>query len=157
MPQEIVIRPAAHSRGTRGRLVLQEIFSFGERAGIAEHEAGKISDVSPLVLFGADRLLQCDEAFVAVSGEQIVGAVTLASNGVYAPKVPTLDALYVLPEFHRQGIGLALVERATRRFVELGKVPVLCKVESEEMRALLHRLDERFPALRQQIRAFIDS
>ena len=152
MTESVSIRPAKFSQG-KTRPVLQEVYSFGERASQAERKARRLSDVDPLVLLGTDRLGQCDESFVAECDGRIAGAVTLAYNGVYNPKRPTLDALYVLPDFQRQGIGLALLLTAVRRFVELGRTPVLCKVESAEMRALLERLGERHPDLRQQIDA----
>lgn len=151
---DVSIRPAAFNPSVKsGRPILQEVYSFAERAGI---EADAVSEVDPLALFDPGRLVQCDEAFVAVAGQRIVGAVTLAFHGVYAPKMPTLDALYVLPEFQRQGIGLALVERAIRRFVEMDKVPVFCRVESAEMRALLSRLNERLPDWGQHVQPWLD-
>lgn len=150
------IREARFEQNSKGRPVLQEVYSFAERTGLAQIEAGIIDDLGPLSLFAPDRLLQCDEAFVAEQSGCIVGATTLAFNGVYEPHVPTLDGLYVLPHFQRLGIGFALLERAITRFVELGKIPVLCKVKSSGMMKLLDRLQRQCPPTRQQINAFID-
>lgn len=149
------IRPAALVPG-RSRPILQEVYSFAERAGLADQEAGVFSDVGPLSLLGTERLIQCDEAFVAEQDARIVGAVTLAFNGVFDPKMPTLDALFVLPECQRQGIGFALLDHAVRRFVELGKVPIFCRVTSCDMQALLKRLGERHPELLASMKQVID-
>jgi GNAT superfamily N-acetyltransferase len=156
MKKPFSIRPAAFVPGRSGRPILQEIYSFAERAGIADQEAGVFSEVGPLSLLGTERLIQCDEAFVAEQDARIVGAVTLAFSGVFDPKMPTLDALYVLPECHRQGIGFALLEQAVRRFMELGKVPIFCRVTSEEMQSLLKALGKRLPELLARIKAVDD-
>lgn len=150
------IRPAAFVPGRSGRPILQEVYSFAERAGIADQEAGVFSDVGPLSLLGIERLLQCDEAFVAEQDSRIIGAVTLAFNGVFAPKRPTLDALYVLPAFHRKGVGFGLLERAVGRFVELGKVPIFCRVSSAEMRDLLECFGRKCPDLHARVDAIFD-
>jgi GNAT superfamily N-acetyltransferase len=154
---QYVVRPARLTPGrSSGKPVLQEVCSFGEYAAKIEEAAGILNDVCPLGLFAPDRLSQCDEAFVAEQGGQIVGAATLAFNGVYEPRVPTLDALYVLPAFHRKGIGFALVVTVLERFCKLGKTPIFCKIKSVEMRDLLERLKARRPDLHCRIRIVLD-
>jgi len=135
---------------------LREVYLFGERAGIAQHNLHDLDEIDPLSILAPDRIDQCDEAFVAECDGRVVGAATLAFNGVYAPKRPTLDALYLIPEFRGRGIGFALLERAIRRFIEVGKCPVLCKAESAEMGALLERLGARLPELGEHIDAKLD-
>lgn len=91
--QSFSIRPAKLTPGKSGRPVLAEVSAFGTSVGPKEQQAGLIQEIDPLELFSQERLIQCDEAFVAEHDGRIIGAVTLAFEGVYKPKMPTLDAL----------------------------------------------------------------
>ena len=88
-------------------------------------------------LFDPQRLLKCDVVFVAECGGRIVGAVTLAFNGLNGA---TLDSVYVLPDQRGRGAGYRLCETGLRRFQAEGKTPVYCEVNSRALHAAIKRL-----------------
>lgn len=146
-----IIRPAHHTIGKSGNPILQEVYDFAEKAHLATYETETVSLLDPLGIFRPDRLRQCDEAFVAEVDGVIVGAVTLAFKGLFGRNKPTLDGMYVLPKYRRRGIGCHLITHAVRRFVEVGRTPVLCNVESEEMVATSESFRRKHPELSQHV------
>ena len=98
-------------------------------------------DVWPAML-GWDRIVPCDELFVAVNDGRIVAAVTLASDGIDGSKMSTLATLFTLPECHHQGVGHRLCEFAIRRFIEVGKVPIHCDATTQGMKATINGLPD---------------
>lgn len=101
------------------------------------------------ILFGGDRLSCCDEVFVALEGEELLGAVTLAPKGEQMSGQPTIVALWVHPEWRRQGIARALLVRAIERMAERDLTPVRIDALSSKMSVLVNQLPE---PLRQQVR-----
>jgi ribosomal protein S18 acetylase RimI-like enzyme len=146
-----IIRPARHTIGSSGDRILREVCVFAEKAHLATHETVTVSLLDPLGVLGPDRVRHCDEAFVAEVDGVIVGAVTLAFKGIFGGNKPTLDGLYVLPEYRRRGIGCRLITHAVRRFAEVGRTPVLCNVESDEMVATSESFRRRHPELCQHV------
>ena len=146
-----IIRPARHTIGRSGDPILREVYVFAEKAHLATHETVTVSLLDPLGVLGPDRVRQCDEAFVAEVDGVLVGAVTLAFKGVFGRNKATLDGLYVLPEYRGRGIRCRLMAHAVRRFVEVGRIPVLCNVESEEMVATSESFRRKHPELSQHV------
>jgi N-acetylglutamate synthase-like GNAT family acetyltransferase len=70
-------------------------------------------------LLDPGRLSECDEFFVAECDGEIIGAVTLA--GLKNKRLPTLDALYVVPTHRGRRVGPRLCETALLRFKETQK------------------------------------
>ena len=95
-------------------------------------------------LFDPERLRKCDTAFVAESGGQIVGAVTVALSGANGP---TLDSVYVHPTCRRRGVAYRLCEIAVRWFQAEGKTKVYCEVNSRLLHLALQRLPHELTAL----------
>jgi len=66
--------------------------------------------------------------FVAIAMDQVVGYANLVWQSDYAPfqvaGIPEINNMHVLDEFHRQGIGSALVQAAEHVAVAQGK-PVI--------------------------------
>lgn len=89
------------------------------------------------VLLDPERLGKQTERIAAEVNGRIVGVAVLAIDG---DRGPTLDAVYVLPEFCRKGIGLALTTAALERFRERGISRVFCSVNGRAMRATLDRV-----------------
>lgn len=77
--------------------------------------------VTPMVaiLFGGERLMVTSWGVVASEGATPIGLATVADEGEMMSGIPTIIGVMVLPEWRRQGIGLALlravVEEAGKR------------------------------------------
>ena len=152
MSDEITFRRAKHAPGKEtGRSVLQEVCAFGDQAHFELWDQSIFPDPDPLSVI-CDQLGECDEAFVAECGGRIVGASTLAFNGIGRNHVPILRGVYVLDDYRGLGIGFRLTEMAMERFAEMGKVPVHCSIASEEMAGVLERLQRGRPELYAKMR-----
>ncbi len=66
-----------------------------------------------------------DHVVLAIDGEigQVIGFVTALSDGVLSGFIPLLE---VLPAYHGQGIGQALMTRMLDRLSHLPNVDLLC-------------------------------
>lgn len=71
------------------------------------------------LLFGGDRLLACDEAIVALEGNDQVGLVTISPTGEDG-QGPAIVGLWVEKNHRRRGLGLSLLEAALERSKERG-------------------------------------
>jgi len=59
-------------------------------------------------------------AFVAVADGEAVGTVTLREQAPALPALPAISALYVRPQFRRQGVATKLLSAAEARAREAG-------------------------------------
>ena len=92
------------------------------------------------ILLTGDRLACVDEV-LAFEGE-ILGVATIAPQGDEASGVPTIVALYVLPQHRRRGIGRALMEATVWRCRERG----FERVRVDVMSAYIMRIIGSLPA-----------
>jgi ribosomal protein S18 acetylase RimI-like enzyme len=71
------------------------------------------------------RVLQsADEVVIARDGDgTLVGFVTAITDGVFAAYIPLVE---VMPDFQRQGIGTALVERMLSRLARCYMIDLVC-------------------------------
>jgi GNAT superfamily N-acetyltransferase len=72
------------------------------------------------MLLGGDRLSYCDEVVGVIEGGNILGVATIAPKGEENSGQPTIVALYLLPEYRRQGHGMPLLEATIKRCIEHG-------------------------------------
>jgi GNAT superfamily N-acetyltransferase len=94
-------------------------------------------------LFDPDRWGQRDEAIIAEKDAEILGIVTLASNGLQNSGRPTLDTLYVRKSHRKTGLGYGLFEQGLRRLIERGATyRVFCQLQSSVMVRLVVKLPD---------------
>jgi hypothetical protein len=109
------------------------------RIGWFFRREGELMSAIP-ALFDDDRWGRCDTAIVAALSGEIVGVVTLATNGLERSGRPTVDTLYVSQEHQSNGTGYLLFERGIRWLI--GQRPndrILCQLESSKMVSLVAR------------------
>jgi len=150
MQSEITYRKVNHQVGRTGKPILQEVYSFAKQASKSLHEQGQLEDYDPWTII-CEHLAECDEAIVAECDGRIVGASTLAFNGIGQNRMPILQGVYVLDIFRGRGVGLRLTELAMERFIEMRKTPVYCST-SDDMQKTLDRLRATRPVLYSHIR-----
>ena len=112
------------------------------RVGWFFRHEGDMMPSTPM-LFDFDRWGQCDEAIVAEEDGEILGVVTLASNGIENSGQPTLDTLYVPKRHCGMGLGYALFERGIRRLADRRPNDnINCDLQSSIMLKLVAKLPD---------------
>lgn len=92
----------------------------------------KADDEHPIRFNWWDVIPACDGFAVALYQDKIVGAVATSSKPIHDGPLPTLAALFVLPDFERRGIGSRLFLYGMNRL--LAGVPrVYCEATDWEM------------------------
>lgn len=99
-----------------------------------------------VILMAGDRLSCCDEAVIALEGDDFLGAATIAPEGEQFSGEPTLVGLWVVPEHRGRGIGQALLEAAVRRMVTRGLTPIRVDALSSRIPRLVALLPEDLQA-----------
>lgn len=150
MDSEVTYRKANHQVGRTGKPFLQEVHSFGEQASNSLYEQDRLVEFDPWTII-CEHLNECDEAIVAECDGRIIGASTLAFNGIGPNRMPILQGVYVLDKFRDHGVGLRLTELAMERFIEMRKTPVYCSA-SDDMQKTLDRLSDKRPDLSSNVR-----
>ena len=129
------------------RSVFLEVVQFGDGEQAARKHAEPMTP-EPASLFLADRVIQCDHAFVYEEDKKIFGAVTLATNGVSIKgdnlPGPLIDAVYVTPERRGEGICTKFLIKALGFFRERGATSIHISCESEQMQAQLQSFSRRY-------------
>ena len=128
------------------RSVFFEVVQFGRGEQAATEHLEPMTP-EPASLFSAGRVLQCDHALVFEEHKKILGAVTLATNGISIkgrrlPR-PLIDAAYVTPERRREGVCTRLLIEALELFRRQGATRVHISCESDQMQAQLQSFCRR--------------
>lgn len=106
--------------------------------------------VDPLavILLGGERLMNTDVIIGALVDQVLVGVATLAFAGEGTDE-PTIIAVYVEPEYRRQGIGRQLLTVAIAQMQAYRYNPIRVDILTDEGKALVNSLDSAYQRLLQ--------
>lgn len=100
------------------------------------------------MLLAGDRISCCDEAVGVLEDSEIRGVATIAPRGEMESGQPTIEAVYVLPQYRQQGLGVPLLEATIRRCQQRGFVKIRIDAMSTGM---LKTIAKTAPELRNKL------
>jgi len=95
------------------------------------------------ILLAGDRWSCVSHVLIATVNGKIVGVSTIADKGEMDEGVPTIVAIYVLPEYRYNGIGTRLFEATVDYMLSLGLSPIRVDILSPKIASIVKKLPEQ--------------
>jgi len=92
------------------------------------------------ILLAGDRWLCVSHVLTAIINGKIVGISTVADKGEMGEGIPTIVAIYVLPEYRNNGIGARLFEATVDYMLSLRLSPIRVDILSPKIASMIKKL-----------------